>query len=281
MSSTGALSNAGRSSRIHRTHFITLFFLALFTPFAAGIMSFNPAIEEEELVVISSAREKDMGRKIHKQVLKQFNIPVDPLQQKRVEEIGRRLALGTDRRDIVYRFTVINHEKDEMYNAFAAPGGYIYIFDDLVEVMETDDNVAAVLAHEMGHVEARHSVKGMQANIGLTALMFVGAQMKSDRGTRASAGKAIGQLMAAYSRHDERQADELSVKYLRKAGFDPGGAVRSMEVLKRLRKKGPRWRYSVYKSHPYLSERISYLRKHIKGETDFDSYINLVTDDGF
>ncbi len=256
----------------------TLVFLTVlfFLPFlAGGVMSINPATEEEELVLIPAVKERNMGRKIDQQVREQFDLPVDPLTQKRVEEIGEKLALGADRKDVVYRFTVLNHEKDDYYNAFAAPGGYVYVFEDLVEVLETDDNVAAVLAHEIGHVEARHSVKRLQANLGLTALMLLGAQMQKERGTPEKANAAIGQLMSAYSRHDERQADELSVKYMRRAGFDPNGAVNAMEKLKELRKKAPRARYSFYRSHPYLSERIAYLKKFIKGYTDFDSYINL------
>ena len=250
--------------------------ILLFLPFlTGGIMSINPATEEEELILIPAVKERNMGRKLDEQVREHFDLPVDPLTQKRVEEIGAKLALGTDRRDVVYRVTVLNHAKDDFYNAFAAPGGYIYIFDDLVEALETDDNVAAVLAHEMGHVEARHSVKRFQGNMAITALMLLGAHIQKEKGTSAKANMAIGQLMAAYSRHDEREADELSVKYTRLAGFDPEGTVRSMEKLKALRKKAPRMRYSFYKSHPYLSERISYLKKFIKGYTDFDSYINL------
>jgi predicted Zn-dependent protease len=196
--------------------------------------------------------------------------------QKRVEEIGRRLAAGTDRKSIIYHFTVLTDEGDDNFNAFAVPGGYIYIFDDMVEKLGTDDKIAAVLAHEMGHVEAKHSVKRMQGSLGATLLMLLGSRVATDGRDIAKANAAIGQLMMSYSRHDERQADELSVKYLKKAGFDPAGAVQSLKVLKKLRKKGPMMKYSHYRSHPYVSERISHLKNTIKGYTDFDSYINIV-----
>jgi len=260
-------------------HKSALLFILLLVPFVTGgMMSYNPATEEEEVIFISSAKERNMGRNIDEQVRKAFELPVDPLVQEKIGKIGERLAGGSDRKDVIYHFTVINNKKDDCYNAFAAPGGYIYIFDDLVEVMQDDNEIAAVLAHEMGHVEAKHSIKRLQGSLGATLLMVLGSQMKPEKGAYEAANEAIGQLMSAYSRHDERQADELSARYLKKAEFDPQGAVRSLRKMKKLRKKGPLMRYQYYKSHPYLSERIAHLNKVIKGYMDFDSYINLVSE---
>jgi predicted Zn-dependent protease len=257
-----------------------MFLLVLFLMECAA--SINPATEEEEFILIPAEKEKNMGRNIDKSVKKHFELSVDPLVQERIEKIGNKLAEGTDRKDLVYYFTVLNHEEDECYNAFAAPGGYIYIFDDLVEVMETDDKIAAVLAHEMGHVEARHSLKRLQTSLGTALLMILGSRMNREKGSLAEANTALAQLMMAYSRHDEFQADELSVKYLKRAGYDPEGAVQSLKTMKRLRKKGKRMKYSYYRSHPYLSERIAHVKNKINGYADFDSYINIVPrDDGF
>jgi len=160
-------------------------FLVISIPFVTGgIASFNAATEEEEVVIISSEKERSMGRKIDKKVKKYFDLPADPLVQQRIRNIGKKLAENTDRKDVVYRFMVLTDEKNDNYNAFAVPGGYIYIFDDLVEVLETDDNIAAVLAHEMGHIEAKHSVKRMQGSLWLTALMLLGSQMKTGGGDK-------------------------------------------------------------------------------------------------
>jgi len=253
--------------------------MLIFLPFlTASVMTVNPATDEQELIFIPAAKERSMGKKINEKVCEHFDLPVDPLMQKRIEEIGQRLARGADRTEVVYRFKVLDYEKDDFYNAFAAPGGYIYIFTDLVDALKRDDEIAAVLAHEMAHVEAKHSIKRLQGDIGATILMILGSQMGGDRRSHAEANMAINQLMAAYSRHDETQADELSVKYLKRADFDPEGAVNALKTLKKLRKKGPRMKYSFYKSHPYLSERIADLKNFIKGHADFDSYINLVTD---
>jgi predicted Zn-dependent protease len=252
--------------------------ILLLVPFlAGGMMSMNPATEEEEMVFISDTKEKSMGRNIDKQVKEHYKTPADPLMQKRIEEIGKRLAEGTDRKNIIYHFTVLSDDEEEdSFNAFAVPGGYIYIFDDMVEKLETDDKIAAVLAHEMGHIEAKHSIKRLQGSLGATLLMLLSSRVATNGSDIAKANAAIGQLMMSYSRHDERQADELSVKYLKRAGFDPEGAVQSLKVLKTLRKKGPMMKYSYYRSHPYISERIAHLKNTIKGFTDFDSYINMV-----
>lgn len=245
------------------------------SPADADIQSFNPSTEEEDIIFIPTEKEKNMGRNIDKQVREEFGIPVDPLVQERIDKIGERLSRVADRKDLVYKFTVIKGEKANNYNAFAVPGGYVYIFDDLVAKLETDDRVAGVLAHEMGHVEARHPMKRMQGAIGATALLVLTTMSPADGETKAKANAAIGQLMAAYSRHDERQADELSVKYLKEAGLDPNGAVEALETLQALVKRSPRMRYSFYKSHPYLSERIAVLRGEVKGHADFEAYINV------
>jgi len=252
--------------------------LLLTVQFLSGFSYVNPATNEEELVLVPSQKEIDMGRNLNIKVHEMFDLPVDPLVQERIEAIGTKLAKGTDRKDLIYHFTVLKYKEDDYYNAFAAPGGYIYIFDDLVEVLKSDDNIAGVLAHEMAHIEARHSVKRMQASLGVTALMLLSTQLPKEPGTTSALYNAIGQLMSEYSRGDEQQADELSIKYMDRAGFDPKGVLGALEVLKAVRKKGPYMKYPEYKSHPYISERIAYLRKQVKGETDFDSYINIVSD---
>lgn len=258
----------------------TLFVLLSHAPSAtADIDSFNPATEKEQILFIPTEKEKNMGRAIDKQVREKFDLPVDPLMEERVEEIGRRIALGATRKDLVYKFSVIKGKEKDYYNAFATPGGYIYIFSDLVDQLKIDDALAGVLAHEMGHIEAKHPLARLQGAIGATALMVLTNQMPADGETKVRANMAIGQLMAAYSRDDEREADNLSVKYLKEAGFDPSGSVQALETLKGLRKKAPLMKFSFYKSHPYLSERIADLKKESKGSADFDAYINVTDKD--
>jgi len=236
-------------------------------------------VPEKEDIFVSKDKEKKMGDSIAKRVEEKFDEVDDPLIQKRFEDIGKRLAKVCDRQDFVYHFKVLKAKEDEpkekYYNAFALPGGYIYMFDALIEVLETDDKIAAVTAHELGHICARHSVKRLQGSLGTSALMILAIATAQDSRTVAKANQALGQLMMAYSREDELAADVLSVQYVKDAGFNPEGVLGSLETLQRLRKEGRELRYRYFKSHPYLSERIATVRSEIKGYVDFDSYINL------
>lgn len=236
------------------------------------------AIDMDDIVPISSEKEKKMGAAIAKQVEKQFAEVDDPLIQKRFEEIGARLAEVCDRHEFVYHFKVLKAKdgpREKYYNAFTLPGGYIYMFDALMEVLETDDKIAAVTAHELGHICGRHVVKRLQSSLGVNILMILAVATARDGQTVAHANEAITQLMMSYSREDEFEADRLSVEYVKRAGFDPEGVLGSLQRLRELREKGADRRYIDYRSHPYLSERIAAARKEIKGYADFDSYINL------
>ena len=109
----------------------------------------------------------------------------------------------------------------------------------------------------------------------IVVFMLLALVTAQDGRSVAKANVALNQLMMAYSREDEFEADKLSVKYLKLAGYDPKGVLDSLLVLKNMRKKGTERAYSFYKSHPYLSERIAAARTEIQGYTDFESYINI------
>ena len=261
-----------------------IFALCLLSFFVFG-WNLSFALKPDDIIYISKEKERQMGASIAKQVEDQFEDTDDPLLQKRLEEIGKKLADVCDRKDFIYRFKVLKAKEgreEEYFNAFALPGGYVYMFDAMIKKLKTDDKIAAVTAHEIGHICARHPVKRLQSSLGMNALMLLAVALSRDGRTAAEANEAITQLMMSYSRDDEFEADRLSVKYVKKAGFDPSGVVRTLETLKKMRKKGKEMTYSYYKTHPYLSERIAAVRSEIKGYTDFDSYINIPDEkDGF
>ena len=244
------------------------------SPFLFSFTGYNPSTNKDEIIFVSTYREKQIGRAVAKKVEKKFQSG-DPLMQKRVESIGSKLADVCERKDIIYRFKVLMSEKDGFYNAFALPGGYVYIFEDLVNKMEADDEIAAILAHEIAHVAAKHSIQSMQASMGANIVMLLGLGMGADGQDMAQAGDAITRLMMAHSREAELEADKLAVRYLKKAGYDEAGIVRSLKRLKTLRKEGPIRKYTSYRTHPYLSERISRAKMHAYETVDFTSYINL------
>jgi len=243
--------------------------------------SYNKDTKKDDLILVSTEKEKQIGRKISMQVKKKYDEVKDPLIQKRIEDIGVRIASVCGRDDVIYRFRVLAAERDDEYNAFAIPGGYIYIFDSLVNMLETDDRIAAILAHEIAHVAAKHSIKKLQSGLGSNILMLLAIGLSSDKREVMKARAALGQLMMAYSRKAEIEADRLSVKYLKEAGFDPEGVVESLKCMRNIRKKGPIRRYIYYKSHPYISERIAKAEIEVKGQVDFDSFINIIDREDF
>jgi len=260
-------------TKMKPTIFILLFTILL--PLGGCVTSsYNLATQREEVSFISSDKEENMGRNLAKQVEKKFELEPDALMQKKVKEIGKRIADVCDRKSISYHFAVLAGDEDDKVNAFALPGGYVFVFAALVNKAESDDELAGVIAHEVAHITARHSVKRMQASLGDTILRLALARGEMDNATRAKANEALNQLMFAYSREDEMLADRLGVKYLKLAGYNPEGMITFLGRLLEMKRKAPIRKYRHYKSHPYLSERLSIVKEAVYGHMDFTDYIN-------
>jgi len=236
---------------------------------------FNKATGKTGLIFVSTQQEKKIGASVSRQVDEKFEDTDDPLIQLRIEEIGARIASVCERKDLIYRFKVLKSEEKDYYNAFAVPGGYVYIFDTLVNKLKSDDEIAAILAHEVGHIAAKHSIQRLQSGLGMQALMILGMGMRTDRRTLGQAYNALNHLMSSYSRECEIEADRISIRYVQEAGYDAEAVVRVLKLLQHIRKRGKLRNYTLYRSHPYLSERISEARSTVQERTDFDSYINL------
>lgn len=208
------------------------------------------------------AQENQIGAQQHGQILQQFNGQVDNDRlQAWVETIGNRLKPYAERQEVNFTFTVLN---DDMVNAFAVPGGYIYVTRGLINLAQNEAQVAAVLGHEMGHINALHSNQQngqtMIANIGLGVL---GAATGSNvAGQLGSLGADA--VLKGYSRTHEFQADELGVKYLAKAGYDPRAAGDFLAMLQKHSQfeaalagnKNMGDQFSIFSTHPATAERV-------------------------
>jgi predicted Zn-dependent protease len=239
---------------------------------------YNLATEENELILVSTEKEIEMGKNISKNVEKRFKLANDELLQQKIDGIGQDIARVCDRKDISYYFRVLAGEDlkpEQRINAFSLPGGYVYIFKDLVQKLEDDDEIAAVLAHEVGHIAAKHSVKRLQGSLGMMALRILTSRIESEPETRGRANAAINLLMMDYSREDEFLADKLAVKYTRLAGYDPEGNIKVIDMLIETQRKGPIRPYIGYRTHPYLAERKAMISKEISGHMAFDDFINM------
>jgi predicted Zn-dependent protease len=247
---------------VRGARFTIAYLLIIFLSGCATI--YNPATGRDEAIFINTASEVAIGDSAASQIARKYKISEDKKSIERLAAIGKRVAAVSDRRDLEYKFYII---EDETLNAFTIPGGHVYIFRGLYDRLG-DDELAAVMAHEIGHVAARHIVKKMQASLGYQMLSTIaliaytkGQDEKKSRqaGYFAYAGAtAFNLVQLGYSRQDEYEADELAVKYLKAAGFDPDGMRRALEVLMAEEKKGIPVPY-ILRSHPYIDQRIERL----------------------
>lgn len=242
------------------------------------------ATGKDELILVSQETEVGMGMSIAKSAEKRFGLYPDDAVQVRINTIGQKIAAVSDRPTLAYSFKVLEGaelEQDERMNAFAAPGGFVYIFKEMVDFLGSDGAIASVLAHEVAHVCAKDSVRKLQGSLGTMGLQILAAASKTDRRTYAKTQAAIGQLMMHYDREAEVRADKLSVEYMRRAGYDPEVAIEFMTRMLEKKMSDPVKGYSYYRSHPYVSERIAIIKQESRGAMDFDDYINLQVDEKF
>ncbi|HSR55466.1 MAG TPA: M48 family metalloprotease [Alphaproteobacteria bacterium] len=190
----------------------------------------NPATGERMVSFISSEEEGRIGAQEHKKIVPAMGGAVEnPELQTYVSSVGRLLARTSELPNLKFTFTVLD---TDMVNAFALPGGYIYITRGLLALANSEAELAGVLAHEIGHVTARHAAqrhtRSIFAGIGAAA---VGILTGSGELAQATAG-GLGAYLKGYSREQEFEADKLGIRYLRRAGFDTGAMARFLASLR-------------------------------------------------
>lgn len=253
--------------------------LSVFFLFGAGgcTSEYNLAKGEQRTYFYSTEREVNMGSKIAQAVIKQSTMLEDVEQTRRVESILDRIVEVSDRKEILYFARIIDDTEEDDYpilNAFALPGGYLFVFKGLLDTVENDDQLAGIIAHEVAHVTARHSIERLQKYYASLALQIAAMEAGGGQGV----GLAVNSLMTAYSRQDELEADTLAVKYLTKAGFDPNEMITFFEILKEKHKRDIR-PFSYFRTHPHVPERIANIRRQITGKLEFRDYIKLLNTD--
>ncbi|MBU1044121.1 MAG: M48 family metalloprotease [Candidatus Omnitrophica bacterium] len=238
---------------------------------------YNVATQQEETYFYSDDKEVKIGKALSVSVEKKFKPDNDPLIQQRVNQIGQKLVEVNDRKEINYYFKVLESKKDEI-NAFALPGGYVYIFRALWdEISDNDAQIAAVLSHEIAHIAARHSVKRMQSAVGanVMSILILGSN-NMDQYSKRKAIVGINELILSYSRKDEIEADVLATKYLERAGYNTSGVTTVLDVLEKTQRDKP-IRASHWRTHPYIAERKKAVNQEINnGTIKFNDYINTV-----
>ena len=260
----------------YRFFLSTLYFL-LSTLLAGCTVNreYNVGTHTEDIMFYSTEKEIAVGQAYSKLVAKQMKISNNPADIQRVNNIGQKIAGICDRQELNYYFYVIGaNEKGETEdkNAFAIPGGYVYVYKALLDDLN-DDELAFVLAHELGHIVSRHSIKQAQASTLYSAIIAASAVASQDSQFTSGVSFALEQIMAGYSREDEFNADELAVKYAKELGYDPKAGIEVMEKLYKENKK-KLYPISYFRTHPYTAQRIAHIKETLHLPLSVDDYIN-------
>ena len=211
----------------------------------------------------SQEKEIALGRQLAQEVQRQAKMVADPLIAEFVNRIGQNLARNSDAK-VPFTFYVVD---SSALNAFALPGGYVFVNAGLIEIAEDEDELAGAMAHEIAHVAARHMTRqATKLEIAKLAAAPLGPVLGGWTGYAASVGAGVGIPMTflSFGRKDEAEADYLGVQYAYAAGYDPTGVISIFEKMESLERKQPGAVSKAFASHPQDADRISQTQREIQ-----------------
>ena len=230
----------------------------------------NPVTGNREFVTMSQAQEIGIGRENHAAITREMGIYDDAALQEYVKDIGYQLAGQSQRPDLPWQFTIVD---TPVVNAFALPGGFIYLTRGLMAYLGDESELVGVMGHEIGHVTARHSVQAYSRAIGAQVGLALGQiflpAMRSPAygvpGLGDAAGQGLGLLFLKFGRDDEIQADRLGAEYATYAGWNPSGVGGMLTTLGRIagttdRRGTPNWLLT----HPQPEDRVTAVSGTVK-----------------
>lgn len=215
---------------------------------------------KQSVILVPTSTEVALGAEMNQQVRAENEILQDSLWQNYVNEVGQKIVTVCDRKDIEYHFAVI---KSDAVNAFATPGGYIFIYTGLLKLMDNEAEMASVLAHEISHVVARHSVKRLQAAMGASILYDLVLGDNNSQAMDVAVNLGLGMVFSGYSRSNENEADKFGVIYLTEAGYNPEAAETMFQKLAQASSGDPNFFEQLFASHPETQERIDNIEKQL------------------
>lgn len=285
MESTGARGTAGRGMRG------AMRFAALGAAMMLAACTTNPVTGRSQIIPLMSVeQEAQAGAEAHPKILKAYGGAYgDDRVGAYVAQVTSRIAKGSDRPDLTYRVTVLD---SPVVNAFALPGGYVYVTRGLLSLVNDEAELAGVLGHEIGHVDARHSAQRQSAALGASVLGAVLGAAVGSQAVNQVVGLGSQGFLAGYSRDQEYEADQIGVRYLARTGYDPyaeGDFLRTMGAQEELhaaisnRKYDPT-RVDWLGSHPATQDRVAAAHQHAratgvspgKGERNHNTYLKAI-----
>ena len=229
---------------------------------------YNLATKKQEYLLYGTEKEINIGDRVAEKIEAHYTINTNVEENQRVEEILDKIVAVCDRKDILYFIKIID---EDIMNAVSLPGGYIYVFTGLLERVDNDDQLAGVIAHEVGHITARHGVKRAQNQYAALLLTVAGVEA----GIGGGVNLALTSLFHEHAQQDEFESDRLGVKYMKAAGYDPNEMAGFLKKLQEEQEKRGSRQFSYWKTHPNLARRISVINAEAAGQMDFRDYLNI------
>ena len=213
--------------------------------------------------IASTQEEVQLGASYAAQINAKLPLVQDPEVNAYINRLGDSLAKVADTRNLQWHFYVVDSKE---VNAFAVPGGYVYVNRGLIERFTKLDELATTMGHEIGHVTQRHTMKQQQKSQGIgigTTLACVLTRVCSAPGVGDLVNIGAGAVMAGFSREDEAESDRMGIAFALRAGIDPRGMINTFEILLAERKAKPDGLDAMFMTHPLEESRIQQAKEVI------------------
>ncbi len=258
-------------------HFVKAIYQVLLTLWITSILTFcvgcfgvnsmerfGSSVLEEigNINIFTDEEELKFGKAFAEQHAREVKFYKDPIVTNYINNLGQALVKRSKRNNIPYTFNVVD-SKD--INAYAVPGGFIYVNLGLIRAVQTESELAFVLGHEIGHIVGRHSMKRLTQVYGFEILKQIILDKDSGELTKLVADVLAAGILFRYSRDNEREADFYGVNNVYDIGISPEGGINFFETLQNLQKREPTTLEKMISTHPVHSERISNVQNQIDG----------------
>ncbi|MBQ61961.1 MAG: hypothetical protein CMQ19_07775 [Gammaproteobacteria bacterium] len=234
-----------------------------------------------QALALSEEEEVKLGQSEHQKIMAKFGLYRDKDLQGYITMVGERVAKESSRPELAFHFTILN---DDMINAFALPGGYVYVTRGMLAHMNSESELAAVLGHEVAHITEKHAIRRQNRQKGLNVLNTVLALGTGQPGVYELGNIFGGVLLTGYSREYELEADEVGAEFMAKAGYSPEAMLKTIEILKakdrieieqaRIENRKPAVYHGFLSTHPDHDTRYEEaIRASEKLVKDYDEFI--------
>ncbi|MBE3090938.1 MAG: M48 family metalloprotease, partial [Candidatus Atribacteria bacterium] len=206
------------------------------------------------------SEEQKLGKKLSEDIEKKYEVIEDLNQNSLITEIGNKLAETSEMKEMKFYFRIL---KEDGPNAFSIPGGYIYVTYDLFDYVQSDNELAGILAHEIAHIVHNHALKQTRDNTKFTLLTILAVLLTREPDVGVLGKLTTITLLNQYSREYEEEADLTAIDLLIKTGYNPVGFLTSLERLYAREMFKPEVNLGIFQTHPDTENRINYVRNKL------------------